>query len=78
MDFLTASNRKGLGDKVKLFDDGTLNAENKNIRTSSFYNSEPLYNQNQPPFINIVVELHTTLSPFEFLDQIQDLFLSFS
>ena len=31
MDFLTASNRKGLGDKVKLFDDGTLNAENKNI-----------------------------------------------
>ncbi len=31
MDFLTASNRKGLGDKVKLFDDGTLNAQNKNI-----------------------------------------------
>ena len=31
MDFLTASNRKGLGDQVKLFDDGTLNAENKKI-----------------------------------------------
>ena len=31
MEFLTASNRKGLGDKVKLFDDGTLNAEGKNI-----------------------------------------------
>ena len=31
MDFLTASNRKGLGDEVKLFDDGTLNAEGKNI-----------------------------------------------
>jgi len=31
MDFLTASNKKGLGDKVKLFDDGTLNAEGKNI-----------------------------------------------
>jgi glutamate synthase (NADPH/NADH) small chain len=31
MDFLTASNRKGLGDKVKLFDDGTLNAEGKNV-----------------------------------------------
>tara|TARA_Y100001970_G_scaffold213499_1_gene260952 strand:+ start:4303 stop:5742 length:1440 start_codon:yes stop_codon:yes gene_type:complete len=31
MEFLTASNRKGLGDKVKLFDDGTLNAENKNV-----------------------------------------------
>ncbi len=31
MDFLTASNRKGLGDKVKLFDNGTLNAEGKNV-----------------------------------------------
>ena len=31
MDFLTASNRKGLGDQVKLFDDGTLNAQNKKI-----------------------------------------------
>ena len=31
MDFLTASNKKGLGDKVDLFDDGTLNAENKNV-----------------------------------------------
>ena len=31
MDFLTASNRKGLGDKVKLFDDGTLNSEGKDV-----------------------------------------------
>ncbi len=31
MDFLMASNRKGLGDQVKLFDDGTLNAENKKV-----------------------------------------------
>ena len=31
MEFLTASNRKGLGDEVKLFDDGTLNAEGKNV-----------------------------------------------
>ena len=31
MDFLTASNRKGLGDKVELFDKGTLNAEGKNV-----------------------------------------------
>ena len=31
MDFLTASNRKGLGDKVKLFDNGTLNAEGKDV-----------------------------------------------
>jgi glutamate synthase (NADPH) small chain len=31
MEFLTASNRKGLGDKVKLFDEGILNAEGKNV-----------------------------------------------
>ena len=31
MEFLTASNRKGLGDEVKLFDDGTLNAEGKDV-----------------------------------------------
>ena len=31
MDFLTASNRKGLGDAVELFDNGTLNAQNKKV-----------------------------------------------
>jgi len=31
MDFLTASNRKGLGDVVKNFDNGTLNSKNKNV-----------------------------------------------
>lgn len=31
MKFLTASNKKGLGDDVPDFDDGTLNAEGKNI-----------------------------------------------
>lgn len=31
LDYLTASNRKGLGDPVALFDDGTLNAEGKRV-----------------------------------------------
>jgi len=31
MDFLTESNKKGLGDKVELFDNGILNAEGKNV-----------------------------------------------
>ena len=31
MKFLTASNKKGLGDKVKEFDNGTLNAEGKDV-----------------------------------------------
>ena len=31
MEFLTASNKKRLGDKVELFDNGTLNAEGKDV-----------------------------------------------
>ena len=31
MQFLTASNRKGLGDQVEAFDNGILNAEGKNV-----------------------------------------------
>ena len=31
MDFLTASNKKGLGDKVELFDNGTLNTQDKDV-----------------------------------------------
>jgi len=31
MEFLTASNRKGLGDRVENFENGILNAENKNV-----------------------------------------------
>ena len=31
MEFLTASNKKGLGDKVEMFDNGILNAEGKEI-----------------------------------------------
>ena len=31
IDFLTASNRKGLGDKVELFDKGVLNSEKKDV-----------------------------------------------
>ena len=31
MEFLTASNKKGLGDKVEQFDNGTLNVEGKDV-----------------------------------------------
>ena len=47
--------------------------ENTQIRTSSFYLSEPLYNTSQPMFINIIVELNTTFTPFQFLDKIYDI-----
>ncbi len=46
--------------------------ENEDLRSASFYNSEPLFNSDQPEFLNTVVELNTTFTPFEFLDEIQN------
>jgi 2-amino-4-hydroxy-6-hydroxymethyldihydropteridine diphosphokinase len=43
------------------------------IRSSSFYKTEPLYNENQPSFLNIVLELETTLTPFQLLDKIHEI-----
>lgn len=39
-----------------------------NIKSASFYETEPLYLNEQPPFLNTVVELITDLDPFELLD----------
>ena len=47
--------------------------EISNIKSSSFYNTEPLYNENQPSFLNIVLELETTLTPFQLLDKIHEI-----
>ena len=46
--------------------------ENEGLRSASFYNSEPLFISDQPEFLNTVVELNTTFTPFEFLDEIQN------
>jgi len=46
--------------------------ENTNLKSASFYNSEPLFNVDQPEFLNTVVELITTFTPFEFLDEIKN------
>ena len=46
--------------------------ENNGLQSSSFYNSEPLFNNDQPEYLNTVVELNTTFTPFEFLDEIQN------
>ncbi len=43
--------------------------ENKNLRSASFYNTEPLFNTEQPEFLNTVIELNTTFTAFEFLDE---------
>ena len=44
-----------------------------NIKTSSFYSTEPLFNTNQPSFLNIILEHETTFSPFQLLDRIQEI-----
>jgi 2-amino-4-hydroxy-6-hydroxymethyldihydropteridine diphosphokinase len=44
-----------------------------NIKTSSFYSTEPLFNENQPSFLNIILEHDTIFSPFQLLDRIQEI-----
>jgi len=46
----------------------SINLDVADIQSSSYYESEPLYNPDQPKFLNSVVSCGTTLKPFEFLD----------
>ena len=39
-----------------------------NIVSSAYYTSEPLYNLDQPKFLNSVVSCETSLKPFDFFD----------
>ncbi len=41
------------------------------LRSASFYETEPLYNRDQPDFLNTVVELKTEFSAFELFDTIR-------
>ena len=47
--------------------------ENNNLRSASFYSSDPLFDIDQPEFLNTVVEINTTFTPFEFLDEIKNI-----
>lgn len=46
--------------------------EIENLKSASFYETEPLYNTDQPLFLNTVLELLTSFSPFELLDKIHE------
>jgi 2-amino-4-hydroxy-6-hydroxymethyldihydropteridine diphosphokinase len=46
--------------------------EIQNLRSASFYETEPLHNTNQPMFLNTVLELSTSFTPFELLDKIHE------
>ena len=49
----------------------SINFEIMDIVSSSYYESDPLYNKEQPEFLNSVVKFETTLKPFEVLDVTQ-------
>ena len=49
----------------------SINFEISDIQSSSYYDSEPLYNIDQPHFLNSVVKCKTSLKPFEVLDVIK-------
>ncbi|KAL8749458.1 MAG: hypothetical protein Q9184_006804 [Pyrenodesmia sp. 2 TL-2023] len=45
----------------------------KPLRTSSLYETEPMYKTDQPSFVNGVCEIETTSSPPRLLNQLQDI-----
>ena len=47
-------------------------SEIHNIQSASFYETEPLLNQDQPKFLNTVVFCSTEFSPFQFLDAVKN------
>ena len=49
---------------------GTYN-DISDINSASFYESEPLYETNQPKFLNTVISCNTEFSAFQLLDAVQ-------
>jgi len=46
----------------------SINYQVSGLVSSSYYESEPLYNKDQPFFLNSVLKFSTNLKPFEILD----------
>lgn len=49
-----------------------INREIKEIKSASFYETEPMYNKNQGFFLNTVISCKTSLGPFPFFDATQN------
>ncbi|KAI4089598.1 MAG: hypothetical protein LQ344_005313 [Seirophora lacunosa] len=63
-----------LGDRVGMIEQACteMNLRGlKVLRTSSLYESEPMYKTDQPSFLNGVCQIETTVSPIELLNQLQ-------
>ena len=46
----------------------SINYQISDLVSSSYYESEPLYNRDQPFFLNSILQFSTTLKPFDILD----------
>ena len=44
-----------------------------NVVSSAYYNTDPLYNTEQPDFLNSIVRCETTMKPFLFFDTIKQI-----
>ncbi|MBR4159465.1 MAG: 2-amino-4-hydroxy-6-hydroxymethyldihydropteridine diphosphokinase, partial [Spirochaetia bacterium] len=64
-----------LGDREKnlTFAYNNLKQVLKNIKSSSVFKTEPMYNTEQPEFLNAVFTGETELPPYQFLDYIHTL-----
>ena len=51
----------------------SINYQISDIVSSSYFESEPLYNRDQPFFLNSILQFSTTLKPFDVLDLTQRL-----
>jgi len=49
----------------------SINLNLSDLVSSSYYDTEPLYNKNQPEFLNSVIKFSTGLKPFDVLDEVQ-------
>ena len=71
-DWVYLSLGSNLGDRESNLAQATIalsiNYQISEIVSSSYYESEPLYNKNQPLFLNSILQFSTTLKPFDILD----------
>ncbi|WP_368570817.1 2-amino-4-hydroxy-6-hydroxymethyldihydropteridine diphosphokinase [Acinetobacter haemolyticus] len=63
-----------LGDSQQILRDAVAKLANiGEVRVSRLYQSPPMGPQDQPHYLNAVVQLDTTLTPLDLLDQLQQL-----
>ncbi|KAL9576038.1 MAG: hypothetical protein Q9212_007441, partial [Teloschistes hypoglaucus] len=65
-----------VGDRTRTMEDACLEMGRRDLkvlRTSSLYETEPMYKTDQPPFMNGVCEVEMALSPMELLDQLKNI-----